>query len=59
MDLKNFYVKQVQGVEIADKENYVVAVHNAKQNYHIETTLRYTPSDGGKGYIVKIREKKK
>ena len=59
MDLKNYYVKQVQGVEMADKENYVVAVHNAKQNYHIETTLTYTPFDGGKGYIVKIREKKK
>ena len=44
---------------MADKENYVVAVHNAKKNYYFETTLTYTPFDGGKGYIIKIREKKK
>ena len=30
-----------------------------KRDYYIETTLTYTPFDGGKGYIVKIREGKK
>ena len=44
---------------MADKENYEVAVYNAKKNYYFETTLTYTPFDGGKGYIIKIREKKK
>ena len=40
-------------------ENYEVLVHNAKKDFYCETVLKYTPADGGKGYIVKIRSKKK
>jgi len=35
-----------------------VAKGNEK-DFDVETTLTYTPFDGGKGYIVKIKEKKK
>lgn len=28
------------------------------QDFYIETTLSYTPFDGGKGYIVKVKSKK-
>ena len=28
------------------------------QEFEIETTLSYTPFDGGKGYIVKVKSKK-
>ncbi len=59
MDSENYYVREVRCVEMADKENYTVAVHNAKKDYYLETTLTYTPPDGGKGYIVKVREKNK
>jgi hypothetical protein len=44
---------------VAKANNLTVLVHNAKKDYYFETTLTYTPPDGGKGYIVKVREKNK
>ena len=43
---------------MAKANNLTVLVHNARKDYEIETTLKYTPPDGGKGYIVKIIPKK-
>jgi hypothetical protein len=44
---------------VAKANNLTVLVHDTKKDFYCETVLEYTPPDGGKGYIVKIREKKK
>ena len=59
MDSENYYVREVRCVEMADKENYTVAVHNAKKDYYFETTLTYKNPDGSRGWIIKVRNKKK
>ncbi len=33
-------------------------VKHQEKDFEIETTLSYTPFDGGKGYIVKVKSKK-
>ena len=48
---------EVGGILLAN--NLAVLVHNARNNYTVETVLKYTPSDGGVGYIVKIKPKSK
>ena len=40
-----------------DKVNYPAAVHNAKKDFEVETTLSYKNSDGSRGWIVRIRPK--
>ena len=44
---------------MADKENYAVAVHKVKKDFVLETVLTYTPFDGGKGWVIQIKDKKK
>jgi hypothetical protein len=58
MELESCYVRVVYGVEMADKENYAVGVHKIKKTYELETLLTYYPADGGKGWVIKIKEKK-
>jgi hypothetical protein len=43
---------------MAAKENYAVGVHKAKKTYELETLLTYYPADGGKGWVIKIKDKK-
>jgi hypothetical protein len=43
---------------MADKENYAVGVHKIKKTYELEILLTYYPADGGKGWVIKIKEKK-
>ena len=58
MELESYYVREVWCVEMADKENYAVGVHKAKKTYELETLLTYYPADGGKGWVIKIKDKK-
>ena len=58
MDSENYYVREVQCVEMADKENYTVAVHKAKKDYEFKTILEYKNNDGSRGWIIQIKEKK-
>jgi hypothetical protein len=44
---------------VAKANNISVLVHNAKKDFVCETILTYTPSDGGKGFIVKIKPRPK
>ncbi len=46
MDLKNYYVKQVRGVEMADKK------------YYFEQIVEYKNPDGSRGWILQVKEKK-
>ena len=44
---------------MADKENYEVALHGVRKTYEFETLLTYYPVYGGKGWVIKNKEKKK
>ena len=45
-------------IRLAENERYVPKIPK-ERDYTIETVLKYTPSDGGVGYIVKIKPKSK
>ena len=45
-------------IRLAENERYVPKLPK-ERDYIIETVLKYTPSDGGVGYIVKIKPKPK
>ena len=45
-------------IRLAENERYVPKLPN-ERDYTVETVLKYTPSDGGVGYIVKIKPKSK
>ena len=41
------------------KKNTEVELHRIRKTYEFETLLTYYPVYGGKGWVIKIKEKKK
>ena len=47
MDSENYYVKEVRHVEMADKKTY-----------YFEQIVEYKNTDGSRGWILQVKEKK-
>lgn len=46
-------------VDATDKDKAKYQIFKQENKYYIETRLTYTPPDGGKGYIVVIKNGEK
>ena len=40
------------------EKNIEVELHRIRKSYEFKTMLTYTPSGGGRGWIIQIKEKK-
>ena len=43
---------------MTQEKNIEVALHRIRKTYEFETSLIYYPVYGGKGWVIKIKEKK-